>query len=166
MHSAEYPVPEKTLLHLGDTHLTAPGKRLFDLVDGTERLARALTVFAASGIKPEAIVFTGDLADLGEPAAYAALRGMVEPFAEQMGARVLWVMGNHDERGAFRKGLLDEAADLRPVVTVDPDSSREVRVLVTVPADVHLDKSQPVTITASDLFAGEVVRAEDHFMAP
>ncbi len=57
-------------------------------------------------------------------------------------------------------------ADLRPVVTVEPDSSREVRVLVTVPADVHLDKSQPVTITASDLFAGEVVRAEDHFMAP
>jgi hypothetical protein len=38
--------------------------------------------------------------------------------------------------------------------------------LVTVPADVHLDKSQPITITASDLFAGEVVRAEDHFMAP
>lgn len=57
-------------------------------------------------------------------------------------------------------------ADLRPIVTVDPDSSREVRVLVTVPAGITLDGSQPVTITASDLFAGETVRANDHFMAP
>lgn len=57
-------------------------------------------------------------------------------------------------------------ADLRPVVTVEPDSSREVRALVTVPADVHLEKSQPITFTASDLFAGEIVRAEDHFIAP
>lgn len=58
------------------------------------------------------------------------------------------------------------SADLRPVVTVDPDSSREVRVLVTVPAGVPLAASQVITITASDLFAGETVRADDHFMAP
>lgn len=57
-------------------------------------------------------------------------------------------------------------ADVRPVVTVDPDSSREVRVLVTVPAGVPLEASQAITITASDLFAGETVRAADHFMAP
>lgn len=58
------------------------------------------------------------------------------------------------------------SADLRPVVTVDPDSSREARVLVTVPAGVPLVASQVITITASDLFAGETVRADDHFMAP
>lgn len=58
------------------------------------------------------------------------------------------------------------SADLRPVVMVEPDSSREVRVLVTVPAGVPLAPSQPITITASDLFAGETVRASDHFMAP
>lgn len=57
-------------------------------------------------------------------------------------------------------------ADLRPVVTVDPDASREVRVLVTVPADIHLDPSQTITFTASDLFAGEIVRVQDHFIAP
>ena len=57
-------------------------------------------------------------------------------------------------------------ADVRPVVTVDPDASREVRVLVTVPAGVPLEASQAITITASDLFAGETVRAADHFMAP
>ncbi|MGO2520864.1 MAG: phosphodiesterase [Microbacterium sp.] len=134
MRSVEYPLPEQTLLHLSDTHLTAEGARLFDLVDGTERLARALTVFEASGITPDAIVFTGDLADLGEPAAYAALRGLVEPFAERLGARVLWVMGNHDERGAFREGLLDEAADLRPVDRVDElNGLRVITLDSTVP---------------------------------
>lgn len=57
-------------------------------------------------------------------------------------------------------------ADLRPIVTVEPDSSREIRALVTVPSDVHLEKSQPITFTTSDLFAGEIARAEDHFIAP
>lgn len=137
MHSAEYPAPEQTLLHLSDTHLTAQGTRLFDLVDGTERLARALTVFEASGIAPDAIVVTGDLADLGEPAAYAALRGLIEPFAERLGARVLWVMGNHDERGAFREGLLDEAADLRPVDRVDELNGLRVITLDTTVPGAH-----------------------------
>ncbi|HEV7256149.1 MAG TPA: cytochrome c oxidase accessory protein CcoG [Bosea sp. (in: a-proteobacteria)] len=57
-------------------------------------------------------------------------------------------------------------ADLRPIVTVDPDSSREVRVLVTLPADGHPQKSQTITFTAADLFAGETVTAQDHFIAP
>lgn len=57
-------------------------------------------------------------------------------------------------------------ADLRPIITVDPDSSREIRALVTVPAGIPLDKSQTITFTVSDLFAGEVVTARDHFIAP
>ena len=57
-------------------------------------------------------------------------------------------------------------ADLRPIVTVGPDSSHEVRVLVTLPADGHPDKSQTITFTAADLFAGEIVTAQDHFIAP
>jgi polyferredoxin len=57
-------------------------------------------------------------------------------------------------------------ADLRPIVTVEADTSREVRVLVTVPPDAHLDASQSITFTASDLFVGEIVRVQDHFIAP
>ena len=47
---------------------------------------------------PDGIVFTGDLADLGEGDAYAELRALVEPFAARLGTRVFWVMGNHDDR--------------------------------------------------------------------
>ena len=57
-------------------------------------------------------------------------------------------------------------ADLRPIVTVEPDSSREVRVLVTLPPDSHPEKSGAITFTAADLFAGETVTAQDHFLSP
>lgn len=136
MRNAEYPLPRLTLLHLSDTQVRGEGAPLFDLLDGTERLARALAVFEASRITPDAIIFTGDLADLGEPAAYAALRGLIDPFAERLGARVLWVMGNHDERGAFREGLLDEPSDLRPIDRVDDvDGLRVITLDTTVPGE-------------------------------
>ncbi|MBX9620266.1 MAG: cytochrome c oxidase accessory protein CcoG [Hyphomicrobiales bacterium] len=60
----------------------------------------------------------------------------------------------------------DATADGRPIVTVDPDSSREVRVFVTVPPGVPLRGTQPISFIASDLFVGEVVRSQDHFFAP
>ncbi len=138
MRTAEYPAPERILLHLSDTHLRARGPRLFDSVDGAERLARALDGIRASGIVPDAIVVTGDLADLGEPAAYRDLRALVEPFAAELGTRILWVMGNHDDRGAFRAMLLDEDAHALPVDRVDElDGLRIVTLDSTVPGFHH-----------------------------
>ena len=60
-------------------------------------------------------MFTGDLADLGEPDAYVRLRELVEPAARRMHAQVIWVMGNHDERGAFREVLLGQHPSVAPV---------------------------------------------------
>lgn len=144
MRTAEYPAPERVLLHLSDTHLRAASSpRLFDAVDGAAHLSRTLGVIEASGVRPDAVVFTGDLADLGEAGAYADLRALVEPFAERLGARVLWVMGNHDDRAAFRAALLgagvgDEASDLRPVDRVDElDGLRIVTLDTSVPGHHH-----------------------------
>jgi len=139
MRTAEYPAPERILLHLSDTHLRAPATpRLFDTVDGAARLEETIGLIEASGVRPDAIVVTGDLADLGEADAYACLRALLEPFAQRIGARVLWVMGNHDERGAFRASLLDEASDLRPVDRVDElDGLRVVTLDTSVPGRHH-----------------------------
>jgi len=109
IRTAEYPRPDHFLLHLSDTHLLAGGGRLYGSVDVEAHLAELFREVEASGARPEAIVFTGDLADKGEPGAYARLRQIVEPVAERMGARVIWVMGNHDDRAAFREGLFDSA---------------------------------------------------------
>jgi Icc protein len=139
MRIAEYPAPERILLHISDTHLRAAGSRLFDLIDGVERLERALGAIEASGIRPDAVVFTGDLADLGERDAYEALRERVEPFARRLATRVVWVMGNHDDRAAFRAGLLDDpSADARPVDRVEElDGLRLVTLDSTVPGHHH-----------------------------
>jgi Icc protein len=135
MRPAEHPAPERILLHISDTHLRAASTpRLFDALDGAAQLTRALDVIEESGVRPDAVVFTGDLVDLGERGAYADLRALVEPFAERIGARVLWVMGNHDDRAAFRAELLDEASDRRPVDRVDElDGLRVVTLDTSVP---------------------------------
>lgn len=138
MPTAEYPTAERVLLHISDTHLRAHGSRLFDLVDGAVRLARALAAIEGSGIRPDAMVFTGDLADLGETDAYAALRALVEPFAARIGARVFWVMGNHDDRDGFRRLLLDEPGGTAPVDSIaELDGLRVVTLDSTVPGHHH-----------------------------
>lgn len=141
MREAEYSDPERILLHISDTHLRAAGSRLFDVVDAAERLERALAVIEASAITPHGVVFTGDLVDLGETAAYAQLREIVEPFAARLGTRVFWVMGNHDDRAGFRATLLDDDTDgdpLRPVDRVDElDGLRLVTLDSTVPGEHH-----------------------------
>ena len=140
MRTAEYAAPERVLLHVSDTHLRAAGSRLFDLVDAREQLARALAVIETSGPATDAVVFTGDLADLGEGDAYADLRDLVEPFAARLGARVFWVMGNHDDRGEFRRRLLDEspADEPEPVDRVDElDGLRLITLDTSVPGFHH-----------------------------
>lgn len=136
---AEYPRPERVLLHLSDTHLRAHGSRLYDRIDAEERLRSALAAISDSGVRPNALVFTGDVADFGEPEAYDRVRALVEPVAAAVGARVIWVMGNHDERTAFRAGLLGGADDSgSPVDRVDEiDGLRIVTLDTSVPGRHH-----------------------------
>lgn len=139
MRMAEHSAPERVLLHLSDTHLRAGDSRIWDAVSGAEHLARALRVIEASGVAPDAIIVTGDLVDLGERAAYADLRAMVEPFAARLAAPVVWVMGNHDDRAAFRAELWDDhSADLRPIDRVDEfDGLRIITLDTSVPGHHH-----------------------------
>jgi len=138
IREAEHPRPRHFLLHLSDTHLRAAGGRLYDRVDSEALLAGALREIEASGARPEAIVFTGDLADRGEPDAYARIRALVEPAAARIGAQLIWVMGNHDERSAFRAGLLDEPADAAPIDRVyDVNGLRVIALDSSVPGAHH-----------------------------
>ncbi|MFJ4038134.1 phosphodiesterase [Microbacterium sp. NPDC090007] len=140
MRYAEYPRAERVLLHLSDTHLRAGGAPLYDDVDSEAYLARAAAAIEASGIRPHALVFTGDLADFGEIDAYRRVRAIVEPLAARLDTRVVWVMGNHDDRAAFRSELLpgelcDPAA---PVDRVDEiDGLRIVTLDTSVPGAHH-----------------------------
>ncbi|MEW9872200.1 phosphodiesterase [Arthrobacter sp. HS15c] len=112
---AEHPRPRHFLLHLSDPHMMGGPDPLYGAVDSEARLIQLFEEVRASGARPEAVIFTGDLADQGDPDAYAKLRAIVEPACEDMGAKVIWAMGNHDNRANFRTGLLDEPANDAPV---------------------------------------------------
>jgi Icc protein len=119
IRTAEHPRPDHFLLHLSDTHLLANGGRLYDQVDSTAHLEQLFAEVEASSGRPDAIIITGDLADKGEPDAYRAVQRIVEPAAARLGARVFWVMGNHDDRASFRSTLLNQPATTEPIDHVD-----------------------------------------------
>jgi Icc protein len=134
IRASEYPRPDHFLLHLSDTHLLAGDGLLYERVDSQRHLRELFEQIEASEGRPEAIIFTGDLADRGEPEAYDRLREIVEPVAERLGAEVIWVMGNHDERAAFRSHLLGELGTTRPVDRVyDVNGLRVITLDSTVP---------------------------------
>ena len=135
---AEHPRPRHFILHLSDTHLLAGPDPLYGAVDSRANLISLFERLAEAERKPEAIVFTGDLTDKGEPEAYDELRSIVEPAAEQMGAKVIWVMGNHDKRQHFKERLLDEAPDMAPMDRVyEVNGLRIVTLDSTVPGYHH-----------------------------
>jgi Icc protein len=133
-YTAQHARPDHFILHLSDTHFVAGDGPLYGAVDAEGKLRELFAELEASGSRPEAIVFTGDLADKGETDAYAKLRAIVDPAARRLGAEVIWVMGNHDDRGRFRDSLLDEHPSTSPIDRVyDVNGLRVIALDSTVP---------------------------------
>jgi Icc protein len=103
----QYPPPRFTIAHLSDVHLLAQGEKQYGAVVPESGLVVALERLSRLDPVPQALVFTGDLADKAQPEAYARLRALVVPAAAAMGAHVVWVIGNHDERAPYARGLFD-----------------------------------------------------------
>lgn len=137
MQLGQYVPPRHVVAHLSDPHLIGGGGLHYGVIDNAANLRRALARLAAVRPAPQALVFTGDLADRAEPDAYATLRSIVEPAAAEMGATVVWTMGNHDERGPFAKGLFD-SDDTGPQDRVHVvDGLRIVALDTSVPGHHH-----------------------------
>jgi Icc protein len=144
LRAAEHPRPDYVLLHISDTHLISDGC-LYGAVDADGRLGELLEQVTHSGVRPDAVIFTGDLTDAGEPEAYRKLRAAVEPFAARLGAELVWVMGNHDDRAALRRSLLDEAPSMAPFDGVRMiDGLRIITLDTSVPGHHYgeIDESQ------------------------
>ena len=136
VRTAEHARPDHFLLHLSDTHLLVPGGRLYDAIAPERTLQRIFDDLEAGGARPEAIVFTGDLADHGDEEAYRALRAIVEPAARRLGAQVIWCMGNHDDRGTFRRVLFGQHGNARPVDRAyDVNGLRVITMDTSVPGE-------------------------------
>jgi 3',5'-cyclic AMP phosphodiesterase CpdA len=133
----QYPDPTHTIAHVSDPHLLAGGALQYGRVDTEAHLEAALVRLSRLDPVPQALVFTGDLADKAEPKAYLRLRELVEPVAESLGAQVVWVMGNHDERAAYSRQLFDAESEETQDRVHDVDGLRIVSLDSTVPGWHH-----------------------------
>ena len=138
----QYPAPTHVIAHISDTHLLAGARPLYGKVNVIEHLEQALKQLERSIAQPQALVFTGDLADLGEPDAYERLKAVVEPAAERMNAQVIWVMGNHDERPEYSRILFGQETDAPQDRVYDIDGLRVISFDTTVPGYHHGDVTE------------------------
>ena len=154
----QYPAPGHVVAHLSDPHLLAGGARQYGVIDTEAGLRLALARLARLEAPPQALVFTGDLADKAEPAAYVRLREVVEPAAAEIGAEVVWVMGNHDERAAYARGLFDIDSDQPQDRVHDVAGLRIVSLDTSVPGYHHGD----LTDAQLDWLAGVLATPAPH----
>jgi 3',5'-cyclic AMP phosphodiesterase CpdA len=93
-------------IHLTDLHLVPPGRRLYGL-DPNERLEAAIADVNAHHADSAFVLITGDLAHHGELAAYEALRTALDSLVPPCHL----LLGNHDDRAAFRQVFPDVPVD-------------------------------------------------------
>ncbi|MFT4262459.1 MAG: phosphodiesterase [Nocardioides sp.] len=137
MHLDLYPEPVHTIAHLSDTHLLAGGARQYDVVEPETGLVAALERLSRLDLPPDVVLVTGDLADLGEPTAYERLKELVEPAAADLGAELVWVMGNHDERPAYSRILFGAESAREQDAVYDVGGLRVISLDSTVPGYHH-----------------------------
>jgi len=105
-------------IHLTDTHLVARGRALHGL-DPAARLEACVARIAERHADAAFCVHTGDLADRGDPAAYACARELFAALPMPVHA----VPGNHDDRDAFAAAFprapRDEAGFVQQAFTHD-----------------------------------------------
>jgi len=94
------------IIQFTDTHLVRPGELLYTL-DPADQLRRAVGDVARRHGDADLVVITGDLCNDGDPRAYALLREVLAPLS----CPVRLLLGNHDERTAFREAFPDQPVD-------------------------------------------------------
>ena len=111
----QYAPPTHTIAHLSDTHYLGASARSTARSTPTALWPEPSNSSSARARNPERVVFTGDLADLGEPDAVScACATRSSPRPTRMGSNIIWVMGNHDERGAVSPRPARRPEDAEP----------------------------------------------------
>lgn len=89
------------LCQISDTHIKAGRKRAYGVVDTAAMLEQCVAQVRGLPQRPDAVLLTGDLVDLGRADEYGLLRELLAPLDMP-----LYLMpGNHDERIALRQAF-------------------------------------------------------------
>ena len=91
------------LCQISDFHIKAERRLAYGVVDTASMLERCVAQVLALPQRPDAVIATGDLVDLGTTAEYALLRELLAPLPMPL----YLLPGNHDERAALRASFPD-----------------------------------------------------------
>lgn len=91
------------IAQITDTHVTEPGRLAFGVVETAGFLARAVEHLRDLRPRPDVVLATGDLVDVGLPAEYRRLRELLAPLPMP----VYLIPGNHDDREALAREFAD-----------------------------------------------------------
>lgn len=120
------------IAQISDLHVTDGGYDVSGIVPTNAMVERAVAALLQLDPAPDMVIVSGDLTEHGEPAEYAALRGLLEPLPMPVYA----IPGNHDRRDAMRAafdrmnylpaaGPLNFVVESRPLRVIGLDSSVE-----------------------------------------
>lgn len=93
------------IAQITDTHIKAAGRLAYRRVDSAAKLGDCVAHLNSLEPRPDVVLLTGDLVDLGRPEEYALLREILAPL--RMPVHV--IPGNHDARDSLRKAFADHA---------------------------------------------------------
>lgn len=91
------------IAQISDTHIVPKGELLYGRLDSSVNLALVVRQIFQLDTAPDCVLLTGDLADRGQPAAYAQLREILAPLTMP----IYVIPGNHDRREAMRTAFAD-----------------------------------------------------------
>jgi Icc protein len=131
------------ILQLSDLHVGAPAG------DPDGDLARAVAHVGTLGLRPDAVLVSGDLTEHGDAAEYARVRELLEPLE----APVVALPGNHDRARELREAFPERAHE-GVIRLVTLDSSRPGRddgalgeeQLARLDADLAAGDDRPVLV--------------------
>jgi 3',5'-cyclic AMP phosphodiesterase CpdA len=93
------------LAQISDMHIKPQRRLAYGIVDTATMLERCVAAIGALKQRPDAVIATGDLVDLGRPEEYGLLREILAPLSMPL----YLLPGNHDERGALRAAFPEHA---------------------------------------------------------
>lgn len=94
------------LAQISDLHVKSGRRLAYGVVDTAAMLERCVAAILALPQRPDAVIATGDLVDLGRAEEYGLLREILAPLAP---LPLYLLPGNHDDRAALRAAFPEHA---------------------------------------------------------
>jgi 3',5'-cyclic AMP phosphodiesterase CpdA len=92
------------LAQISDLHIKPQRRLAYGVVDTATMLERCVEAILALPQRPDAVIATGDLVDLGQPEEYGLLRELLAPLSS---IPLYLLPGNHDQRKSLRASFPD-----------------------------------------------------------